>query len=268
MRFGTLLRVYDALVMVFGLTLLGLLCLGWTLMATILYPVLPPRLRTAFGRRAIMLGFRTYLASLSLTRRIHFDLSELDALRNDAPLIIAPNHPCLLDAVMVISRLPNIACVMKKQLMSNLFLGAGARLAGYIRNESIQQMVHQACDDFKSGSHLLLFPEGTRTTCQPVSPFTGSVGLISRQARVPIQTIFIETESPYLGKGWSLFRQPILPIRYKIRLGRRFDPPDNLRRFTAELEQYFLQQLSNSAQLSSFTEDESATDERRLSIRR
>jgi len=243
MKLGWLLPVYDYLVMLFGLAWLGLLCLGWTLIATILHPLLPQRFGTALGRQVIMLGFRVYLASLSLTRRCHFDLSELDALRNDVPLIIAPNHPCLLDAVMIISRLPNVACVMKAQLMNNLFLGAGARLAGYICNESIPHMLRQGCEDVKSGSHLLLFPEGTRTTRLPVNPFTGSVGLIARHAKAPVQTIFIETDSPYLGKGWPLFRKPVLPIRYKIRLGRRFDPPDNLRRFTTELEQYFILEL-------------------------
>lgn len=237
------LSAYDYLVMLFGLAWLGLLCLGWTLIATILQPLLSQRFGTALGRQVIMRGFRLYLASLSLTRRCHFDLSELDALRADGPLIIAPNHPCLLDAVMIISRLPNVACVMKAQLMHNLFLGAGARLASYICNESIPHMLRQACEDVKSGSQLLLFPEGTRTTRQPVNPFTGSVGLISRHASAPVQTIFIETDSPYLGKGWPLFRKPVLPIRYKIRLGRRFEPPDNLRRFTTELEQYFIQEL-------------------------
>lgn len=237
------IMLYDNLVMAFGLVWLSMLCLGWTVVATILQLLLPQRFGTALGRQVIMLGFRVYLASLSLTRRCHFDLTALDALRDYTPLIIAPNHPSLLDAVMIISRVPNVACVMKARLMNNLFLGAGARLAGYICNDSIRRMVRQACEDIKNGSHLLLFPEGTRTTRQPVSPFTGSVGLISRQAKVPVQTIIIETDSPYLGKGWPLLRKPPLPIHYKVRLGRRFDPPDDLHRFTAELEQYFTQEL-------------------------
>lgn len=238
-----LLGIYDYLVLYLGLIWLGLLCLGWTLIAALLYPVLPQRWAMTLGRYAIMAGFRIYLASLSLTRRCSFDLGALDRLRSDAPLIIAPNHPSLLDAVMIISRLPNVACVMKAELMNNVFLGAGARLAGYIRNESVHQMVRQACADFNSGSHLLLFPEGTRTTSHPANPLTGSVGLIARHANVPIQTVFIETDSPYLGKGWPLFRKPAMPIHYKIRLGRRFDPPQNTRRFTHDLEQYFAQEL-------------------------
>ena len=195
------------------------------------------------GRYVITVAFRLYLASLGLSRRFSFDLQALDALRDEPSLIIAPNHPCLLDAVMVMSRLPNVACVLKAELMNNIFLGAGARLARYIRNEPVRRMVQQATLDFGCGSHLLLFPEGTRTTSYPVNPFKGSIGLISNHAQVPVQTILIETDSRYLSKGWSLFRKPPLPIRYRIRLGRRFDPPQDARRFTAELEHYFAHEL-------------------------
>jgi 1-acyl-sn-glycerol-3-phosphate acyltransferase len=101
----------------------------------IVYPLLSARRGRALGRYVIMAAFRFYLASLSVSRRCSFDLKELDALRDQPSLIIAPNHPCMLDAVMVISRLPNVACVLKSELMNNMFLGVGARLARYIRHE-------------------------------------------------------------------------------------------------------------------------------------
>jgi 1-acyl-sn-glycerol-3-phosphate acyltransferase len=47
-------------------------------------------------------------------------ISAASTLRDQPPVIIAPNHPSLLDAVMVISRLPNIVCIMKTELMNNL----------------------------------------------------------------------------------------------------------------------------------------------------
>ncbi|MDO9281712.1 MAG: lysophospholipid acyltransferase family protein [Methylotenera sp.] len=238
-----LLGVYDYLVLFLGLLWLGCITLGWTLVAAPLYVLLPKHYAMRWGRYAIMVLFRTYLASLSMSRRVSFDLTELESLRGEASLIIAPNHPCLLDAVMIISRLPNVACVMKSALMHNIFLGSGARLARYISNESIRQMVVQASEDFKTGSHLLLFPEGTRTTRQPINELKGSIALISMQAQVPVQTVLIETNSPYLSKGWSLFRKPVMPVRYKIKLGKRFDPPENAHHFMAELENYFSQAL-------------------------
>lgn len=236
--------VYEYLCLYLGLALLGAFCLLWSAFAIVLYLVLPRRRGGALGRLAIMLGFRVYLRSLSLMGACRFDISALDSLRGQPPMIIAPNHPCLLDAVLVISRLPNVTCVMKAELMDNIFLGAGARLASYIRNDSVLKMLSAAVDSLHQGCHLLLFPEGTRTTRLPVNPFIGSIGLIARRAKVPVQTVFIETDSAYLSKGWPLFRKPSLPITYRVRLGRRFDPAMNAHLFMHELEQYFTAELA------------------------
>jgi len=238
-----LLGLYDYLVLYLGLIWLGFLCLSWTMVAVILYPLLPLHWGRALGRWVTMALFHLYLATLSASRRCHFDLTALDALRNEGPLIIAPNHPSLLDAVMVISRLPNVACVMKTSLMNNVFLGAGSRLARYIGSEPLRKMIHLAVKDFQCGSHLLLFPEGTRTTRDPVNPLKGSIGLISHLAQIPVQTVLIETDTKYLSKGWPLFRKPDMPITYRVRLGRRFDPPSNTQRFTVELHDYFANDL-------------------------
>ena len=43
-------------------------------------------------------------------------------------------------------------------------------------------------------------------------------------AQVPIQTVIIETDSPYLGKGWPIWRTPRVPVVFRVRLGRRFAP--------------------------------------------
>jgi 1-acyl-sn-glycerol-3-phosphate acyltransferase len=238
-----LLNAYDYLVIYLGVVWLGILCLAWTPVAMIVYPLLSERRGRALGRYVIMVVFRFYLASLSASRRFSFDLEALDVLRKEPALILAPNHPCLLDAVMVMSRLPNVACVLKADLMNNIFLGAGSRLARYIRNEPVRRMVQLAIQDFDCGSHLLLFPEGTRTTTYPVNPLKGSIALIAHRAQVPVQTILIETDSAYLSKGWSLFRKPPMPIHYRVRLGRRFDPPQQTQRFMAELEYYFAHEL-------------------------
>lgn len=213
-------------------------------MATLLYVILPKHFAGVVGRFAIMFGFHLYIRFLAMMGSFRFDISELDALRGQPPMIIAPNHPCLLDAVMVISRLPNVACIMKASLIDNIFLGAGARLAGYIRNGAARKMMRDAAASLRKGNHLLIFPEGTRTTRLPINSFTGGVGFIACRADVPVQTVFIETNSLYLSKGWPLFRIPALPITYRIRLGRRFEPGNDTKAFIRELEHYFAEELN------------------------
>ncbi|ODV14111.1 MAG: acyltransferase [Thiobacillus sp. SCN 64-317] len=239
-------RLHEYLALGSGLVLLGTISLTWSALAVPLHYVLPRRWARLLGRRSVTTLFRLYLGALDLIGACRFDLRELDTLRNEGPLIIAPNHPCLLDAVMVISRLPNTACIMKADIVDNIFLGAGARLAGYIRNDARLSMIRQAVAELRNGSHLLLFPEGTRTTRWPVNACKGTAALIARRARVPIQTVFIETDSPYLSKGWPLFRCPAMPITYRIRLGRRFDPPAKAGAFTEELERHFIEALRDA----------------------
>lgn len=243
-----LLRGYDYLAFYFGLLLFGMVCLLWTPIAVVLHPLMPENAGRRVGRFVIMSTFRMFLGILSLSGRFHFDLKALDTLRDEKSLIIAPNHPSLWDAVMMVSRLPDIACIMKAEIIGNLFLGAGARMARYIRNESLRQMITLGVADLRRGSRILLFPEGTRTVRRPVGPLTGSIGVIAARANAQVQTVFIETDSPFLKKGWPVYKMPPLPMTYRVRLGRRFDPPTDSATFIAELEQYFLQELEPASQ--------------------
>lgn len=234
-----------------GFLLLGVFCLAISLLAFPMRAMLPRALSKRLGRELIAASARAYLRFLVLMGACRFDLAELDALRGAPPMVIAPNHPSLLDAVMILSRLPGATCIMKADIVNSVFFGAGARLAGYIRNTPLRTMVQLAIDDVRHGSHVLLFPEGTRTTRFPVGCLQGTTGLIAKHAGVPVQTVFIETDSGFLGKGWSLLWTPRMPITYRIRLGKRFDAPSHTAHFVSELEQYFQSELAH-AQLPDF----------------
>jgi 1-acyl-sn-glycerol-3-phosphate acyltransferase len=240
--------IYEYFALYSSLTLLGLICLTWSVFALPLYFLLPRRLGTAVGRRGIMSGFRIYAWSLSITRTYLLDLRDIDSLKGGPPLILAPNHPCLIDALLILTRHPDIVCVMKSALMKNVFLGAGSRLARYVRNDSSRQMIKESVAHLRDGGVLLLFPEGTRTIRAPINALVGSVGLIAKHANVPVQTLVIETDSPFLSKGWPLFRRPDLPITYRVRLGKRFAPPTDVPAFTAELDRYYRQELEGALQ--------------------
>lgn len=236
-------RVYENLAMALGLGALAAICLAWLPFALLLRPLLPRRIARRLGRRAIAAGFRLYLAILQGLCACRFDLAALDALRGRGPLILAANHPSLLDAVLIVSRLPNAVCIMKASLMDNILFGAAARLAGYVRNHPPLEMILEARDELQHGAQLVVFPEGTRTANFPIDRCLPSIGLIAGRAGVPVQILLIEFSSPYLGKAWPLFRRPSLPLRCRIRLGRAFPPPRDVQAFTRELEAYFRSEL-------------------------
>jgi 1-acyl-sn-glycerol-3-phosphate acyltransferase len=227
-----------------GIALLAIVCFAWALPAFVLMPLLPAKAGRRVGRAGATATFRFYLAAMELLGAWRLDIEELDSLRDAGPVIIAPNHPCLLDAVLVISRLPNVICVMKIALLGNFLLGPAARLARYVRNDSLVRLVRRAAEELGEGGQLLLFPEGTRSTGDPIGPFSDAVGAISRRTGIPVQAVIIEADHRFLGKGWTLAARPELPLTYRVTLGRRFDPPRDVRAFTSELERYFTRELA------------------------
>ncbi len=218
---------------------LGLMSLGWNLLALLLMPLLGRERGRTVGRWVISRAYALFWWAARLSGLLQMDARALDPLAGERGLIVVANHPSLLDALMLVARLPRSACVMKASLAHNPFLGPGARLARYIPNDSIHGLVRAAVEDLKAGGQLVLFPEGTRTTRWPIGPFHSAVGVIAKRAQVPVQAVFIETDSPYLGKGWPLWKLPPLPIVFTVRLGGRFAPHDRPQALQAELEAHF-----------------------------
>ena len=229
----------------FGLLYFGTVGTLYGVLAGLLHLVLPARLRAPRGRRLIGFQVRGFLATMRVSGVMKLDLSALDALRGEPGLVIAPNHPCLLDAVFVIAHVPEVSCIMKAQIWDNMVLGGGARLAGYIRNDSVNSMVRSSALELREGWPLLVFPEGTRTRRRPVNDFKGGFALIAKMARAPIQTVFIETDNPFLSKGWPLLKKPRFPLVYRARLGRRFTVEGDLKAFMRELEAYYREELAD-----------------------
>ena len=233
------LMLYALLLMVGGLSL------AWNLIAMLLYPVLPQRTGQAIGRAAIAHIYRVFWSASAALGMLRLDAGVLDALRQERGLIVVANHPSLLDALILVARLPRSACIMKASLMRNVFLGAGARLARYVSNKAPLTMVRLAVRDLKQGGQLVMFPEGTRTTTAPLNAFLPGVTLIAKLAKVPIQTVFIDTSSSYAGKGWPLWKLPPLPVVFSVRLGERFAPSADADALLRELELYYRQGLES-----------------------
>lgn len=222
--------------MLIGMGSLAAMSLIWLPIAMILHMLLPASTGQKLGRLVIMYAFRFYLQLLTWLCACRFELSALDKLRDAGPLIVVANHPSLLDAIVIVSRLPNAVCVMKASLMNNPLFGAAARLARYIRNDGLVQIVTQSRNALQQGGQIVLFPEGTRTIDFPLNSCTVAAGLMAKRAAVPVQTVLIEFSTPYLGKQWPLFRAPVLPLHCCVRLGKRLSAQADIHTFTSAME--------------------------------
>ena len=229
-------HAYLAMLLGFGcLVLLGLLALP---MALVLM-CLPAAIRIPMGRRLISRFLTGYLLFLKLFCSVRVDSTALEKVRLDGPLIIIANHPSLLDAVVLLARLPRAICVMKGSLKRNILFGPMARLSGYVSNDDPMSLIRQSCDELAGGAQILIFPEGTRTRTYPVNPFSEATAFIAARSGAPVQALFIEFSSPYLGKTWPLFRRPVLPLCITVKLGRKFEPAGDRLAQTEQLESYY-----------------------------
>jgi 1-acyl-sn-glycerol-3-phosphate acyltransferase len=239
-------RAVDAVRLHVGLALLAVLCLVGSPLGLLVALFLRPSVRSRFTRGLIRAIFGTHLGLMHRLGILQLDLSEIDALADGPACVIAANHPSMIDAALFLSRLTRLTCIMKADILDNPLFGVGARMAGYITNDPPRHMLRAAEATLREGRHLLLFPEGTRTRQLPVNAFQRTVGVLAKRAGVPVQTVFIETPSPFLCKGWPLFRVPAMPMVYRVRLGRRFDTPTDVDAFTAEMERYMREQLAGA----------------------
>src|SRR5438132_7259770 len=99
-------HVVETLILLTSLTLLGGICLSWTLVALPLLLVLPPGPGRRCGRLGILLGFRLYVWTLILMGAYRLDLRALSVLREGPPVFFGRIHPALLTRPLLIRRGP------------------------------------------------------------------------------------------------------------------------------------------------------------------
>ena len=229
----------------FGLVLLAVICLSWTPFALLLLLFPKSPIRQRIGRGAIHYGFRAYLRILHSLGYLSLSIEGKDQLLSPHCSVIAPNHPSLIDAVILLSLVPGCGCILKADLLRHPLFGAGARLAGYISNESTQQMIKAAVKDLNDGNPILMFPEGTRTESTPIRPLKLSPFVIAKKARVPIRAVVIRCPKGFLSKGNTFTAPDEIPVKLTVTAGPALYIKAGDTRSTAErIEHYFREALS------------------------
>ena len=163
----------------------------------------------------------------------------------EAPLargtVYIANHPTLLDATLLLARLPDAVCIIKPKLMRNPAIGPAASLAGYIAGEKGVDLVRDVAARIAAGQSLLVFPEGTRTaTGATLGPLKPGFALIADRAHAPVQLISIRASSDMVPRDRAWWLPPsTLPVRMRISVERRwdYDPARSVRELTEEVEQ-------------------------------
>ena len=211
--------------------------------------LLPVRPHAAV-RNLIRRLFRAWCAWLHATRLIYVRFHGFTPAKLRGPAVYIANHPGLLDATFILSRLPNTICIFKPAIMRNPALGPAARMAGYVSGSSGVDMIREVAGQLRAGQSLLIFPEGTRTASgQILNPLLPGFALMARRAQVPVRLISVRAPADLVPKGWSWWRAPAFPAEVDITLHGECDLPTNANAnaLTGHAAHQFSQILSRDA---------------------
>ncbi len=219
-----------------------------------------PELRRLRAQGAVNQSYRLFmriLVVLGISRLHREGVAERLA---EPGLLLVANHPTLVDAVAILSCMPQGACITKQSNASNPTMSGVIRGAGYIPNEGGQAVVDACADSLSHGSSLLLFPEGTRSPRGGLGEFQRGAAHIAMASGRDLLPVFVSCDPPTLMRGQKWYDVPDRPFELTLRVGEPVrvrpylealesgEPRSRVaRRLTAELREVFEKELRGVA---------------------
>jgi 1-acyl-sn-glycerol-3-phosphate acyltransferase len=137
------------------------------------------------------------------------------------------NHVSNLDPPVVLPLLPGRSSVLlKKELMSIPILGRAMRMGKFVpvsrghRRDAAQASVEAAVDALRSGLHILVYPEGTRSLDGRLSNFKKGPFFLAKETQAPIIPIALSGTQKMMRKGSNA----IMPGLAKVQLLPAIEP--------------------------------------------
>ena len=140
------------------------------------------------------------------------------------PCVFACNHSSTWETITTQIFLPGLAWVLKKELLRIPFFGWGLWATRPIaidrsdHNNALDQVITQGVQKLAEGRHVLIFPEGTRTSYGEVGNYKKGAVKLARAANVKIVPI-----AHNAGKYWSKNSWWIKPGKITCIIGPELD---------------------------------------------
>lgn len=132
-----------------------------------------------------------------------------------AGTVVIANHPSMLDAMLLLSAIPNAVCVMKRPLLRFPVIGGFARWARYIPQAETPELLESALQALADGASIIIFPEGTRSDRVGIRAFKRGAARLALEASRPIVPVLIVMKPVVFGVGWPVERPPLTSIKYE-----------------------------------------------------
>jgi len=183
--------------------------------------------RERFGpmaRETIRRLFGAWCAWLHATRLVFITWRGFTPATLSGSAVYIANHPSLMDATLLLARLPDTICIFKPSVMHNPALGPAAILAGYASGDAGVDLIRDVAGRVAHGPSLLVFPEGTRTPSGVrLGPLKPGFALIAARAQVPVRLLTIRASCELKPKGSPWWSIPQFPAYVEIALVGELD---------------------------------------------
>lgn len=151
---------------------------------------------------------------------IRVEITGLEHVPVDRRCIFMCNHVSNLDPPVVLPLLPGRSSVLlKKELMRIPILGPAMRMGKFVpvergsRRDAAQASVAAAADALRSGLHILVFPEGTRSKDGRLAAFKKGPFFLAQQTQAPIIPIALSGTEKMMGKGSIAITPGVAQVR-------------------------------------------------------
>jgi len=194
--------------------------------------------RTRWLRTALHRGARLWVGLTECLQLIRVDIDDRRATHpkreieaeTDSPLLVIANHPSLIDVLLISAALPNLCCVLKGNLHYNPLFTLLIRHLDYLPNSDPEMMLAEGQARLAAGEHLLIFPEGTRTTpvtapnAEPDLQFRLGAAELARRTGARTLPVVIHYHERYLSKGHPWYRLPPNIMAFRLEIGPTIEP--------------------------------------------
>jgi 1-acyl-sn-glycerol-3-phosphate acyltransferase len=141
-------------------------------------------------------------------------VSGIENLASDTPYVLCVNHQSHMDIPIVLAAMPfQFRFAAKKELFRIPFLGWHLRRSGHVPIDRLNpraavKAIRDAADKIRSGSPIVIFPEGGTSQSGVILPFKGGGFMLATQAMVDVVPVTIRGS-----------RQVLEPQTYHVRSG-------------------------------------------------
>ena len=152
---------------------------------------------------------------------IHVVIQGTENIPTGESCIFLSNHVSNLDPPILLPAIPGMCSVfLKKSLMKIPFVGIAMRMAKYVpvsrghSRQEAEQSVAIAADALRSGMHIFIFPEGTRSPDGNLLPFKKGAFFLAADANAPMVPIVIQGTARMMRKGSLKIFPGVATVRF------------------------------------------------------